>query len=84
MGMTTVMLTGHAEWQGERFDFKIGEWAGGIGLMMRRTGHGSTKETGAGIWPTVEKAQAIADQTVKRLLSPECAISWMHSQAEAR
>ena len=77
IGRTIVLLTGHAEWQGERFDFKIGEWAEGIGLMMRRTGHGRTKETGAGIWPSVEKAQAIADQTVKRLLSPECAINWM-------
>jgi hypothetical protein len=81
--MKIVILTGHAECQGERFDFKIGEWAGGIGLMMRRTGHGSTKETGAGIWPSIEKAQAIADETVKRLLSPDCAINWMHSQAEA-
>jgi hypothetical protein len=26
--MTTVMLMGHAEWQGERFDFKIGEMGG--------------------------------------------------------
>ena len=47
--MTTVILTGHAEGQGERFNLKIGEWVGGIGFTMRRTGHGSMMETGAGI-----------------------------------
>ena len=74
--METVFLTGHAEWETESFDFNVGEWAGGVGLMMRRTGQGSTRETGAGIWPTVEKAQSIAQETVHRLLSSECSISW--------
>jgi hypothetical protein len=74
--MTRIIITGHAEWNGEVFDFKVGDWAGGIGLLMRRTGSGSSIETGAGIWPSVEKAQAIADQTVKRLLSPDCSINW--------
>ena len=74
--MNKVLLTGRAEWKSEAFDFKIGEWVGGIGLMMRHTGYGEPKETGAGIWPSVEKAQAIADQTVKRLLSPDCSINW--------
>ena len=74
--METVILIGHAEWNGECFDFKIGEWVGGIGLMMRRSGHGSSKETGAGTWPSIEKAQSIADQTVRRLLNPECSVTW--------
>jgi hypothetical protein len=62
--MTRVTLIGHVEWKGETFDFKIGDWAGGIGLLMRRTGSGSSTETGAGIWPSIGRAQAIADQTV--------------------
>jgi hypothetical protein len=74
--MEKVLMLGHAEWGAEAFDFKIGPWSHGIGLMMRYTGYGSPKETGAGIWPTVEKAQEIADQTVKRLLDPNCSIVW--------
>jgi hypothetical protein len=74
--MTKVLLTGRAEWKSEVFDFKVGEWAGGIGLMMRHTGYGEPKETGAGIWPTIDKAKEIADQTVKRLLDPNCHIVW--------
>ena len=69
-------MTGHAEWGAEAFDFQVGEWCDGIGLMMRHTGYGEPEVTGAGIWPTIEKAKEIADQTVKRLLSPDCSIAW--------
>jgi len=74
--MERVLMKGHAEWGGEAFDFRIGPWSRGIGLVMRHTGYGSPKETGAGIWPTVEKAQEIADQTVKRLLNQGCRVTW--------
>jgi hypothetical protein len=77
--MKKVLLTGRAEWQSEAFDFQIGEWCDGIGLMVRHTGYGEPRETGAGIWPTVEKAKEIADQIVKRLLSPECSVVWTES-----
>jgi hypothetical protein len=77
--MKKVLLTGRAEWQSEAFDFHIGEWCDGIGLMVRHTGYGEPRETGAGIWPTVEKAKEIADQIVKRLLSPECSVVWTES-----
>jgi hypothetical protein len=74
--MTKVLMTGCAEWGHEAFEFKIGPWRDGIGLMMRHSGYGEPKETGAGIWPTVEKAQEVADQTVKKLLNPGCSIVW--------
>jgi hypothetical protein len=74
--MRKVLMTGHAEWGEEAFDFEVGEWSDGIGLMMRHAGYGDPKSTGAGIWPTIEKAKEIADQTVKRLLSPQCSITW--------
>jgi hypothetical protein len=74
--MTRVILTGHTEREGESLDFKIGDWSGGVGLMIRRTGKGSSVETGAGIWPSIEKAQSIADETAKRLLSPDSIIEW--------
>jgi len=43
---------------------------------MRHSGYGEPKETGAGIWPTIDKAKEIADQTVKRLLDRNCHIVW--------
>jgi hypothetical protein len=81
--MEKVLKTGHAEWGAEAFDFKIGPWGLGIGLMMRHTGYGSPKETGAGIWATVEKAQEIAEETVKKLLSPNCEVVWSEISASA-
>jgi hypothetical protein len=74
--MKTVLLTGHAVWKSEAFDFEIGEWGNGIGLTMRHTGYGEPKLTGGGIWTSVEKAKEIADQTVRRLLDPTCSIVW--------
>jgi hypothetical protein len=74
--MTRVILIGHAARNGEALDFKIGPWANGIGRMIRRTGGGTLMETGAGIWPTVEKAQAIATETTARILGPDCNIAW--------
>jgi hypothetical protein len=81
--MEKVLVTGHAEWGAEAFDFKIGPWSHGIGLMMRHTGYGSPKETGAGIWPTVEKAQEITDETVKKLLNSDCEVVWSEISASA-
>ena len=74
--MTRVILKGHAKWNGEELDFKIGPWSGGIGLMVRRSDSETSTETGAGIWPTREKAQAIAEETAKRLLDPDCSVVW--------
>jgi hypothetical protein len=74
--MHRVLMTGHAESQSGAFDFKIGEWAGGIGLMMRDTGSGDSAFNGAGIRPNIEEAKLIADQSAKRLIGPECAILW--------
>jgi hypothetical protein len=77
--MHKVLMTGHAETQTGAFDFKVGNWSGGIGLMVRDSGAGDEAFNGAGIWPTVEKAKQIADQTVKRLLDPDCAIVWIET-----
>jgi hypothetical protein len=74
--MEKVLITGHAESGSEAFDFQVGPWSGGIGLMMRHTGYADPQSTGAGIWPSVEKAKEIADQTAKRLLGPTCTIVW--------
>ncbi len=74
-------MIGRAELKGAAFDFKVGEWSGGIGLMMRDAGSGDLGFNGAGIWPSVEKAKQIADQTAKRLVGPECTIIWTDCSA---
>jgi hypothetical protein len=80
--MERVLITGHAQLGSEAFDFEIGPWSGGVGLMMRHTGYGDPKLTGGGIWPSVEKAKQVADQTVKRLLGPTSAIVWTETSSE--
>lgn len=74
--MERVILTGHAEWNNERLDFEIGPWAGGIGLMIRRTGGVVGTITGGGIWPSIQKAQGIAEETARRLLNSQCRVEW--------
>ncbi len=44
--MERVLITGHAQWGSEAFDFEIGPWSGGVGLMMRHTGYGDPKLAG--------------------------------------
>ena len=65
-GMNKVLISGHAETQTGVYDFKVGNWADGIGLMVRDTGAGDEAFNGAGIWPTIEKAKEIASQIAKR------------------
>ena len=74
--MRKVLLTGHVSRGSEAFEFKIGEWCDGIGLMMRHTGYGDPRETGAGIWPSIDKAKQIAEETAKKLLDSDCTITW--------
>jgi hypothetical protein len=74
--MTRILMTGRAEWGNEAFDFEIGPWSDGIGLMMRHAGYGNPSLTGGGIWPSAEKAQEIALSTVQKLLHPDCEIEW--------
>jgi hypothetical protein len=74
--MHKMLMTGHAETSSGAFDFELGYWIDGIGLTVRDTGAGDKGFNGAGIWPTIEKAQQIADQTVKHLLDPDCVIVW--------
>jgi hypothetical protein len=67
--MHKVLMTGHAETPSGAFDFKVGNWAGGIGLKVRHASAGDKAFNGAGIWPTIGKAKQIADQTVTRKYS---------------
>jgi hypothetical protein len=76
-----VLMTGDAESAKEAFDFKVGEWVDGIGLMVRHAGYGEPRETAAGIWPSVEQRRISLIRWLNvcldrsRLVGPE-SISW--------
>ena len=74
--MNKVLMTGRAERKSEIFDFELGPWCDGIGLMVRDTGAGDKGFNGAGVWPSVEKAKSIADEIAKRAIGGDCSVDW--------
>lgn len=74
--MHKILMTGRAERGSEVFDFELGPWCDGVGLMVRDTGAGDRAFNGAGIWPSVDKVKSIADEIVNRAIGPDCRITW--------
>jgi hypothetical protein len=69
--METSMIRGHANDHKEKFEFTIEPFVirdQGFLLMIDYRGDGRSGGTGAGVWPTVEKAKQIAEQTAAKLL----------------
>jgi hypothetical protein len=65
-----MIVRGRARDQSELFEFSIEPFVnGGFRLDIRYSGDCHHNITGAGIWPTVQKAQQIAEETARRLLS---------------
>ena len=63
------VITGQASDDRERFEFTIEPFvSGGFVLGIRYSGDRISNITGAGVWPTVEKAKQIAEKTARRLL----------------
>jgi hypothetical protein len=63
------VITGEANDAKERFEFTIEPFvSGGFMLSIRYSGDCHHNITGAGVWPNVEKAKLIAQQTATRLL----------------
>jgi hypothetical protein len=79
--MLKTVMHGFSEANAERFDFEIDERPSGFALSIRHSGYGQPRLTGAGIWPTVEKAQAIAVETVERLLGECFKVTWESNDA---
>ncbi len=68
--MGSVVAAGAASDDREKFEFTIEPFvSGGFLLSIRFSGDGPSNVTGAGIWPTIEKAKAVAQQTANHLLS---------------
>ena len=64
------MPRGRASDTRETFEFTIEPFVnGGFLLSIRFSGDGRSNTTGAGVWPTVEKAKEVAEQTSRRLLN---------------
>lgn len=63
-----MVHTGIATGNGETFTFTITAAPTGFRLDNRYSGACHENITGAGVWPTVEKAREIAETTAHRLL----------------
>lgn len=67
--MRQVQLKGRASDTREAFEFTVEDFvSGGFLLTIRFSGDGRSNVTGAGVWPTVEKAKQIAAETASKLL----------------
>jgi hypothetical protein len=78
------MATGVARDEKEVFEFTIEPFVSG-GYMLSIRYHGDCRQnvTGAGVWPTVEKAKQIAQESATRLLHG-ATILWKNDSPEAQ
>ena len=80
MGAKTI-ITGEANDENEHFEFAIAPYVtGGFVLSIRYGGDCHNNITGAGVWPRVEKAKQVAQETAAKLLHG-AAVSWHARQA---
>jgi hypothetical protein len=65
------MVTGRASNEKEKFEFLIKPFVvkeEGFLLTIKFSGDGRDNTTGAGVWPTIEKAKQVAEETASKLL----------------
>jgi hypothetical protein len=75
--MREPLARGSARDERESFEFTIEPFvSGGFMLSIRFSGDDRGNVTGAGVWPTIEKAKEIAAQTATRLLNG-AEITWL-------
>jgi hypothetical protein len=71
------VIKGEAKDDRELFEFTIAPFvSGGFMLSIRFSGDGRHNITGAGVWPDIEKAKQIAQQTAARLLNG-ATVAWL-------
>jgi hypothetical protein len=76
MAALDIVITGQAKDDKELFEFVIAPFvSGGFMLSIRYSGDGRHNITGAGVWPTVDKAKQIAQDTATKLLHG-ATVSW--------
>jgi hypothetical protein len=75
-GGKSGMITGQAKDDKELFEFTIKPFVTtGFLLSIRYSGDCHHNVTGAGVWPTIDKAKQIAQETATRLLQGAI-VSW--------
>ena len=71
------MIKGRAADHHEAFEFTVEPFVTeGFMLSIRYCGDGESNITGAGVWPTIDKAKSVAEETAQRLLHG-AAVEWM-------
>jgi hypothetical protein len=76
------VIKGEAKDEREKFEFSIEPFvAGGFMLSIRFNGDGRENITGAGVWPSVEKAKEIAQTTATKLLHGAM-ITWQENSEQ--
>ena len=74
-----MSVKGVAQGNRETFEFTVDSFvSGGYRLDIKYSGDCHHNVTGAGVWPTVEKAKEIAEATAAKLLSG-AQVSWADS-----
>jgi hypothetical protein len=80
--MPEILAKGRAQDSRELFEFTIEPFVtGGFMLSIKYSGDCHHNITGAGVWPTIEKAKQIAQETSIRLLNG-AAITWNDRSSE--
>jgi hypothetical protein len=76
------VVKGEANDEKEKFEVSIEPFiAGGFMLSIRFSGDGRQNTTGAGVWPTVEKAKQIAQTTATKVLHG-ATIAWQENSRD--
>ena len=77
----SAAIKGEARDEKETFEFSIEPFVtGGFKLSIRYSGDFHRNITGAGVWPTVEKAKEIAETAAAKLLHG-AVVAWADSAA---
>jgi hypothetical protein len=69
------LIKGQAADDRELFEFTVEPFVTGGFMSIRYSGDGANNVTGAGVWPSVEKAEEVAEQSARRLLHG-AAVTW--------
>ncbi|MGD0096626.1 MAG: hypothetical protein ABSB60_09025 [Terracidiphilus sp.] len=78
------MITGEARHKNELFEFEIAPFVtAGFMLSIRYSGNCDHNVTGAGVWPSIEKAKQIAEETATKLLHG-AKVKWSEEQNAQR
>lgn len=78
------VATGEASDEKEIFEFTVEPFVtGGYLLLIRYHGDRCQNVTGAGVWPTIEKAKQIAQESATKLLHG-ATILWKYDRQDAQ